>query len=151
MAVDVKERAALVEEVELVEEAETHLSKKHALEAQQMQWEKDFFEILDKVYKYTDKEKVIGFLKEHKEVWEILLGAPYQIRKYFGSPLRLTLDLFVNPEYLREKSITVYFATKLSSEERLTVWEKLYEDAWWDKVDEHIEYIHFHDTKWQED
>jgi hypothetical protein len=120
-------------------------------ERQNAQREQRIFDLFDKMYEYTDKEKVIGFLKQHRELWEILLGAPRQLRKHFGSPLRLTLHLFVDPEHPVEKKITVYFATKLNIEERLAAWEKFGEEWWWEYVDEHLEYIHFHDIAWREE
>jgi hypothetical protein len=98
------------------------------------------------MYEYTDKEKVMGFLKQHRELWEILLGAPRQLRKHFGSPLGLTLELFVDPEYPLHKSIAVWFDAKLNAEEIFAVWDNFGEEWWWRFPPEQVEFIHFHYT-----
>jgi hypothetical protein len=145
MTVDVKERAALAEKTKL-DEADRLINKKIELETQQIKWEQNFFDCLDSMYDYSDKEELIGFLKEHKEVWEILLGAPSQLSKHFDAPLKLMLEFFVDPEYPVHKSIAVWFGTKLGIEETFAAWDKFGEEWWRRFPPEQVEFVHFHNT-----
>jgi hypothetical protein len=146
MAVDVREMEALSEEVEMTEKVETLLNKKRDLEAQQAKWEQEFFGLLDKMYTYTDKDKVIGFLNQHREIWEVLLGAPHQLLKYFGAPLRLTMDLFIDPDFPKDKSITVWVGTRLGAQDSIAAQDKFREEWLWLLSDEQTRYILFVDV-----
>ena len=90
--------------------------------------------MLELIYTFREREKVIKFLERNRFLSSLLLEAYFKISNYFpGSSLFLEVDN--DPEVTMSEQLLVFIATNLSPSEVLCKLKQFDEDWWLDNLD----------------
>ena len=88
--------------------------------------------ILEDLYTFRERKKVIGFLETYPFLVSLLLEAHYEVHEYFDGA-QLFLEVFSDPEKLEQEELLLYISTNMSPEEaNRCLFE--FDINWWLKV-----------------
>jgi hypothetical protein len=102
---------------------------------------------LKQLYTLRKWDEVVSYIGENSFLIPLLKAAPKQIKTYFPN-VPLFLELFIDPDNLRDRYLIIWIGTQFSVDETLDKLYKLEESVWEsifvasnDKISFNIKYV----------
>ena len=89
-------------------------------------------QILEELYTFRERRKVIGFLETYPFLVSLLLEAHYEVQEYFEGA-QLFLEVFSDPEKIEKDELILYISTNLPPAEANRCLLE-FDKNWWLKV-----------------
>jgi hypothetical protein len=89
-------------------------------------------QILEELYTFRERRKVIGFLETYPFLVSLLLESHYEVQEYFEGA-QLFLEVFSDPEKIEKDELIIYISTNLPPAEANRCLLE-FDKNWWLKV-----------------
>lgn len=92
-------------------------------------------ESLARLFSFRNPTEVVGFLRKHPFLIDLLEKVHPEVQKHFGPNPKIFLEVVIDPEATDDRQLFAFIQTTLSVEEANKRLEQLDEDWWLDAMD----------------
>lgn len=91
-------------------------------------------EKLEQLYLFRDKKRVVAFIKQNPNLYNLLLDAPSQIKSYFPNAI-LALEEVIDIEFPQKRDLWIWINVQNYDEATFVELDELIENWWIDAAD----------------